>query len=189
MDILITGLVLFLGMHSISIVNASWRDRMVTKLGLLAWQGPYSLLAIAGFVLIIHGYQLASESPVILYEPPVWLHHVSLLLMVFVFPLFFATYLPGRIQTVAKHPTLVATKTWALAHLLANGSLADVVLFGAFLAWAVVDRISIKRRIPIAVSGVPASKLNDVLVIVLGLGVYVLFVLWAHAWLFGVSPI
>jgi uncharacterized membrane protein len=112
-----------------------------------------------------------------------------MLLLVFIFPLLLATYLPGRIQKATKHPMLVATKIWALAHLLANGGLADVVLFGGFLAWAVVDRISLKRRTPLPVPGAPPSRINDILAIVLGLGLYVAFVLWLHKMLIGVSPI
>jgi len=189
MTLLIIGLVLFLGGHSVSIINSAWRDRMAARLGIISWQGLYSLLAIVGLVLIIHGYGLARENPVILYQSPVWLRHIALLLLVFVFPLLFAAYMPGRIQAVTRHPMLAATKIWAFAHLLANGSLADIILFGSFLAWAVVDRISLKRRTPIPVHGMPPSRFNDVLVIILGVGLYLVFIFWWHAWLIGVSPI
>lgn len=189
MTLLIIGLVLFLGGHSVSIINNTWRDRMAARLGIFPWQGLYSLMAIAGLVLIIHGYGLARENPVILYQSPVWLRHIALLLLVFVFPLLFAAYLPGRIQTATKHPMLAATKIWAFAHLLVNGSLADIILFGSFLAWAVVDRISLKRRTPLPVRGAPPSRCNDALAIILGLGLYLLFIFWLHAWLFGVSPV
>ena len=188
MTLLIIGLVLFLGTHSISILASSWRDRLVTRIGLMPWQGLYSLIAITGFVLIVYGYGLARQDPTILYTPPTWLRHVSLLLLVFIFPLLLATYLPGRIQKATKHPMLAATKIWAFAHLLVNGSLADVVLFGSFLAWAVVDRISLKHRTPLPVTGAPPSRLNDIIAIIAGLGLYVAFVLWLHAWLIGVSP-
>ena len=188
MTLLIIGLVLFLGTHSISILASSWRDRLVTRIGLMPWQGLYSLIAITGFVLIVYGYGLARQDPTILYTPPTWLRHVSLLLLVFIFPLLLATYLPGRIQKAIKHPMLAATKIWAFAHLLVNGSLADVVLFGSFLAWAVVDRISLKHRTPLPVTGAPPSRLNDIIAIIAGLGLYVAFVLWLHAWLIGVSP-
>jgi len=186
--ILIAGLVLFFVPHSISIVNSPWRDRAAARIGERPWQGIYSLVAIAGFVLIVWGYGLARQDPVILYVPPVWLRHVALLLMIFVFPLFLAAYLPGRIKAVTKHPMLAATKIWAFAHLLANGTLADVVLFGSFLAWAVADRISMKHREQRPVPGAPPSKYNDLIAVVGGLALYVAFVLWLHAWLFGVSP-
>lgn len=189
MGLLIIGLVLFLGIHSVSIINAAWRDRMAARLGTLAWQGLYSLVAIAGLVLIIQGYDLARQDPLILYQSPIWLRYIALLLLVFVFPLLFAAYLPGRIRTATKHPMLAATKIWAFAHLLANGSLAGVILFGAFLAWAVVDRISLKRRTPLPVPAAPPSRFNDALAIILGLGLYLVFIFWLHAWLFGVSPV
>jgi uncharacterized membrane protein len=189
MTILIIGLVLFLGVHSLSIVNPSWRDKVATRIGATPWQGLYSIVAIAGFVLIVHGYAQARLDQTILYLPPAWLRHVAMLLLLFIFPLLLATYLPGRIQKTTKHPMLAATKIWAFAHLLANGGLADVILFGGFLVWAVVDRISLKRRTPLPVPGAPPSRLNDVLAIVLGLGLYIAFVLWLHVMLIGVSPI
>lgn len=189
MTLLIIGLVLFLGSHSIAIVSASWRDRMASRLGVLAWQGIYSLLAIIGIALIVQGYDLAREHPIILYHSPNWLRHIALLLLVFVFPLLFAAYMPGRIRTVTKHPMLVATKLWAFAHLLVNGSLADVILFGSFLIWAVADRISLKRRTPLPVPSIPPYRFNDALAIALGLVVYFLFIFVLHAWLFGVTPV
>ena len=189
MTLLIVGLILFIGAHSVSIINESWRDRVVAQIGLVPWQLGYALVAVVGLGLVMWGYGLARQEPVILYVPPMWLRHVALLLMVFVFPLFLAAYLPGRIKEKTRHPMLAATKLWALAHLLANGSLADVVLFGSFLAWAVVDRVSMKRREPRAVPGAPPSRWNDAVAVVAGLAIYVAFVLGTHRWLFGVSPI
>ena len=107
-----------------------------------------------------------------------------------VFPLLFAAYLPGRLQRAARHPMLLAVKLWATAHLLSNGTLADVLLFGAFLVWAVADRISVKHRaVPHRVPGAPPSALNDVAAVAGGLLVYVVFLLWAHVWLTGLSPL
>jgi uncharacterized membrane protein len=189
MSVLLAGLLIFLGVHSASIVSPSWRDRMAARLGEPVWQGLYGLVALAGLALVVWGYGLARETPIVLYTPPVALRHVALLLMVVVFPLLLAAYLPGRIQTATRHPMLLATKVWALAHLLANGTLADVVLFGAFLAWAVADRISLKRRTPRPVPGAPPGKLNDLVAILGGLGLYVAFLLWLHPLLFGVSPL
>jgi len=186
MSLLIIGLLLFFAAHSVSIVNVSWRDRVAARLGIMTWQGLYALVAMAGLLLIIWGYGLARQDPVVLYLPPVWLRQGATLLQIFVFPLLLATYLPGRIQAAAKHPMLAATKLWALAHLLANGTLADVLLFGSFLVWAVADRISLKRRTPPPVSTLPPSPMNDGLVIVLGLALYVAFVFWGHGWLIGV---
>ena len=189
MGILILGLVIFFTVHSVSIINEPWRDRMALKMGEWAWKGVYSLAAIVGFVLIVKGYGLARYDPILLYAPPVWLRHLATLLLVPVFPLLLTAYFPGRIQAATKHPMLIATKLWAVAHLLANGMLADVLLFGAFLVWAVADRISIKRRTQRTVPGAPPTRVNDAIVVIAGLALYVAFVLWLHTWLIGVSPI
>jgi uncharacterized membrane protein len=186
---LIAGLILFLGMHSIAIVAPGLRDRAMLRLGEGAWKGSYGLVSLLGFALIVYGFGIAREHPVVLYVPPVWLRHVAFLLMLPVFPLLLAAYLPGRIKTAAKHPMLAAVKFWALAHLLANGMLADVLLFGGFLAWAVFDRISFKRRPPQALRTAPAGRWNDALAVLLGLALYGFFIGWAHLHLFGVSPL
>jgi uncharacterized membrane protein len=179
------GLLLFLGMHSVSILAMPLRDSLAAK-SELGWKLIYGLFSIAGVILIANGYAEARLAPTILYVAPAWLYHVAALLLLPVFILFFAPYFPGRISTAAKHPQLVAVKLWAVSHLLVNGSLADVVLFGSFLVWAVVDRISMKRRTTRPVPGLPQSKRNDIIVVVLGLAVYAAFVLWLHEMLIGV---
>ena len=190
MTLLIVGLVLFLGVHSVAIVAPSFRTRTVQRMGEGAWKGLYALISLAGFVLICYGFGLARQAPVVLYSPPTWLRHLALLVMLPVFPLLIAAYLPGRIKTAAKHPMLAAVKFWAFAHLLANGSLADVLLFGGFLAWAVVDRISVKRRaMPQVLRTAPPGPWNDAIAVVLGLALYALLIGWAHVRLFGVSPL
>ena len=186
MSMLLLGLAVFLGVHSVGIVNTAWRDRMAANMGELPWKGVYSLIAIAGFVLIVWGYGLAREAPVVLYTPPQWLRDVAIVLLLPVFPLLLAAYLPGRIQTATKHPMLAAVKLWATAHLLANGTLADVVLFGALLVWAVVDRISLKRRTPPSVPHLPTSSANDAIAVIGGLALYGAFIVWLHEWLIGV---
>lgn len=189
MVLLLIGLVLFLGIHSVAIVAPAWRDAQAAR-NPGAWKGLYSVVSIAGLVLLVYGYGLARQAPVVVWTPPTAMRHIALLLMLPVFPLLFATYLPGRIKAAVKHPMLLAVKFWALAHLLANGLLADIVLFGAFLAWAVLDRIAVKKRaVPRVTVGAPPSAANDAIALVGGLAAYVLFVLWAHRWLFGVSPL
>lgn len=180
MTILILGLILFLGIHSVSIVAPAARDRWAGVLGEWPWKALYSLVAIAGLVLVVRGYSHARLDPTVLYTPPAVLAHLNMLLMLIVFPAFLATYLPGRISALLGQPTLVAVKVWAIAHLLVNGTLSDIVLFGSFLAWAVADRISLKRRTPRPIPRAPASAMNDVIVIVLGLALYVGFAFWAH---------
>jgi len=177
---LVAGLVIFLGVHSIRIVAPGWRDRMIARLGEVPWKLVYSLAALAGFVLIVGGYAAARLEPVVLYNPPFWLRHVMMLLMLPVFPLLVAAYLPGRIKAAVKHPMLTATKAWALSHLLVNGMLADVLLFGGFLAWAVIDRISAGKRPQPAPPKTPPSIVNDVVAVVVGLVLYVAFAFWAH---------
>ena len=189
MTLLILGLVIFLGIHSVSIVAPAWRDAQVASRGDLPWKGLYTVVSLIGFGLLVYGYGLARQAPLVLYTPPTALRHVALLLMLPVFPLLFAAYLPGRIKAAAKHPMLVATKLWAVAHLCANGTLVDVLLFGGFLAWAVADRISLKRRPSRPVPGAPAGPANDVIALVGGLAVYGLFLWKLHAWLIGVAPL
>lgn len=189
MTTLIVGLILFLGLHSLSIVNEPLRNRLHTSMGEAAFKGLFSLASLIGLVLIIWGYGAARLDPTVIYTPPGWLRHLAMLLLIPVFPLLFATYFPGRIKAKLGHPMLVAVKLWALAHLLANGMLHDLLLFGAFLAWAVADRISLKRRNQRPIATLPAAKANDAIAIVGGLAVYVVIVFWAHQWLFGVAPV
>ena len=193
---LILGLMLFLGVHSVSIVAPHARNRWVQRVGEGPWKGLYTLVSIVGFGLIVWGYGQAREAPVLLYSLPGGFRHLAALLMLPVFVLLFAAYLPGRIQALVKHPMLLAVKFWALAHLLAQsvtgGTLADALLFGGFLVWAIADRISVKRR---AAAGLlrslplgPPRALNDAIALVGGLVVYALFAFWLHAALFGVRP-
>lgn len=192
MLVFLAGLGLFLGVHAVAIAVPGWRSAQITRLGEGRWKGLYSLVAGVGLALLIVGYGLARREPVVLYSPPAALRHLALLVMLPVFPLLFATYLPGRIQRAAKHPMLLAVKLWAAAHLLANGTLVDVLLFGGFLVWAVVDRISVKRRSAGRSDAIPtpgAGRFNDAIAVFAGAAVYVVFLLWAHRWLIGVSPL
>lgn len=188
MGIFLIGLLLFFGIHSISIVNESWRDRIVNKIGEWPWKGVYSLVAILGFILIIWGYGAGRYDSVVLYTSPLWLQQISLLLLLPVFPLLVAAYFPGRIKAVTVHPMLLSTKLWALSHLFMNGSFINVILFGTFFAWAVWDRISLQHRRLRPILGAPASNFNDIIACVIGLGLYLAFVFWLHALFIGVSP-
>ena len=189
MALLIVGLVIFLGVHSVAIVAPGWRDAQRARLGEGPWKGGFALASVVGLALIVYGYGVARQNPVVVFTPPVWTRHLAALLLLPVFPLLLSTYLPGRIKSMAKHPTLLATKLWALAHLIANGNLADVLLFGGFLAWAVADRIAAGRRaVPRTLPAAPPGPMNDAIAIVAGLAIYALFVVWAHRWLIGVAP-
>lgn len=192
MVVLILGLVLFLGAHSVRVVAPAWRERLVAERGAGVWKALYSAVSLVGLVLVVWGYGLARAEPVVLWSPPLWTQHLALVLMLPVFVLVAAAYLPGRIKLALHHPMLVTVKLWAVAHLLANGTLADLVLFGSLLAWAVAVRVSLKRRpaVPPAHgdAAIPRAS-NDVLALVLGGIAYVVVVLWLHRWLIRVDPL
>ena len=189
MLVLVLGLVLFLGMHSVLIVNPGIRARVVASKGEGAWMGSYTAVSIVGLVLTIWGYGLARHNPTLLYVPPAGLRHLALLLMLPVFPLLIATYFPGRIKAAVRHPMLIAVLLWAAAHLMANGMLADLVLFGSFLVWAALDLASMRRRTAKPVPALKARGANDIIAVVGGLLVYGLFIGGLHRWLIGVAPI
>lgn len=184
---LILGLALFFGMHSISIAALPLRDKLAAK-SELGWKLIYGVVSLVGLVLMSRGYAELRLTPTIVYVAPIWLYHVAAILLLPTFVLFFAPYFPGRISTATKHPQLIAVKLWAVSHLLVNGTLADILLFGSFLLWAVADRISMKRRTTRVVAALPESKTNDVVVIVLGLSVYVATAIWFHEMLIGIRP-
>lgn len=186
------GLILFFGAHSMQILMPL-RARIVGVLGETPYKIAYTLVSLAGIVLLARGYGAwwAKGAPV-LYVPPLGLSHLTMLLMLFASVAIVATYFPGHIKQRLKHPMLVAVKLWALSHLLVNGDLPSVVLFGAFLVWAVVDRISVKRRERAGLvrpRDVVARWQADVATVLIGFLVYGLFVWKLHLWLVGVSPL
>ena len=190
MSVLVAGLVLFLGMHSIRIFADGLRSAQVARMGEARWKLVYTVVSLAGFGLIIYGYGLAYQNPVVLWNPPLWTRHVAALLVLIAFILFAASFVRlTRIRAAVGHPMVASVKVWAFAHLLANGTLADVVLFGSFLAWAVVDYISLRRRDRAAGREIPPGSLaRDAIAVVAGVVLYVVFALWLHGWLFGVRP-
>lgn len=188
MLILILGLVLFFSLHSIIIVAPRWREKKRQRWGRNAWRWIYSLGSLLAVALIAWGYSQARTTPVVVYLPPAWAKHTTDLLMLAVFPLIYATFLPCRIRSWLKYPDLVAIKVWALAHLLSNGMLADIFLFGSFMAWAVVNRISLRRRVRIMPIGAP-SPFNDLVAIIAGLVTYLIIIVYLHFEVIGVVPI
>ena len=191
MTVLILGLILFLGVHSVQIAVPDIRERIVAwGGGIRAWMWPYTSIAGTGFVLIIVGYGMARHEAPSLYYPPLELRHLAVLVMLPVFPLLLATYIEGRIRQLFGHPMLIATILWASAHLMANGSLADLLLFGAFLVWAALDWRSLLTREGPASSGNRTQwGRNDAIAIVGGLTLYLTVIGGLHALLFGVSPV
>ena len=186
MGILFAGLVIFLAVHSISIINDPWRNKVVASLGKWPWKGFYSLLSLVGLALIVLGYAAARPGAAAVYVPLPWLRHLAMVLLLPVFPLFLAAYFPGRIRQLVGHPMLLATLLWAAAHLLVSGSSADLLLFGAFLVWAWLDLRSMGHRTQRPVPTVPPRKMNDGFSVVAGLAIYALFVVWLHGVLIGV---
>lgn len=190
MTLLILGLVLFLGAHSTRIVADGWRTRVRARLGENAWKGAYSVVSLVGFVLICWGYGLARQQPVVLWASPTWTRHLAALLTLPAFVLIFAAHVPGNaIKAAVKHPMVLGVKVWALAHLLANNTLADVVLFGAFLVWAVLDFRSSRQRDRVSKVVYPPGRAGPTVVTVLiGVVAWAVFAFWAHAVLIGVRP-
>ncbi|MBF1802466.1 NnrU family protein [Alloalcanivorax profundimaris] len=185
MTIMILGLVVFLGVHSIRIVAEPWRQARIRQMGLMAWKGLYSVVALIGLVLVIWGYGQTRLDPVWVWQPPTALRHLTLLLMIPAMILLVAAYVPGNaLKARLGHPMLLAVKVWALAHLLANGRLSDIILFVAFLIWAVLAFRAARRREPAAGGGGRGAA--TLITMVLGLVLYGLFAGVLHAWLIGV---
>jgi len=190
MTLLILGLVLFLGAHSVRIVADDWRTKRVAAMGEGPWKAVYSIVAIAGFVLIAWGYGEARTAPTVLYAPPVWTKHLAALLTWPAFVLLAASKTPGtRIKAAVGHPMVVGTKIWAFAHLISNGTLADVLLFGSFLAWAVLDYTAARRRDRRAGTTYAVGPISrDLIAVVVGTVAWIAFALWLHGPLIGVRP-
>jgi uncharacterized membrane protein len=189
---LVLGLIIFLGVHSVRIFAEDWRRSMIARLGEGPWKGIYSILSVAGFILIVWGYGLARQDPWLLWPPPpTWLRHTAISLNLIALLLLAVYIVPsGHLKARLRHPMLLSINVWAFAHLLANNTLADLVLFGAFLIWAIADFAAARRRdrasgiVPVA-----GPVRNDAIAVVVG------FVLWAailwrlHEWVIGVSPL
>ena len=186
MLLFILGLILFFGLHSISIINEPFRNRMAAKFGDVPWKIGYSVVSIIGFVLMVYGYGHYRYESTVLYVVSPWLTHLTMLLMLPVFPLLIATYFPGRISTYTRHPMLYATILWSFSHLLVNGRLIDVLLFGAFLVWAILDLVSMRSRVQRSLPEVPNFWGNDLIALVLGIALYGGFLGWWHSALIGV---
>lgn len=191
MTLLVLGLILFLGAHSVRIFADDWRTAQIARRGAGAWKGLYTVVSIVGLGLIVWGYGQARTQPVVLWTPQLWARHLAVLLMLVSFILLVAAYVPRNgIKSRLHHPMVLSVKVWAFAHLLANHTLADLLLFGSFLVWAVLDFRSARQRDRAAGTVYPPGTLRGTLIaVVAGTLVWALFAFWAHAWLFGVSPL
>ncbi|MGI9422009.1 MAG: NnrU family protein [Hyphomicrobiaceae bacterium] len=192
MVLFISGLVIFMGVHAIP-MHTDVRTRLVLRLGEKGYAFAFSLASLIGFVLIVSGYgelQTAGSGNPVIWVPPTWTRHVTFLLMIPATILLAAAYIPSRIRDAVRHPMLAAIKIWALAHLMTNGDLASLMLFGSFLAFAVVDRISVKRRAARGPLGERTGTLaGDLSAVGVGLVVYALLLFFGHGWLIGVPLI
>lgn len=190
MTLLILGLVIFLGVHSVRIVADDWRSQRIAQYGERRWKITYALISVVGLMLVAYGYGVARQTPVVLYTPPMWMRHLGSLLTVPAFILLTAAYVSGtRIKRAVGHPMVLGVKLWAIAHLLANGTLADVLLFGSFLVWAVFDYRAARRRDRVAervyIAGPPVK---DAIAVVIGIVTWALFALWLHGPVIGTRP-
>lgn len=187
---LVLGLVLFLGAHSVRIVAEGWRGRFIARIGEQPWKGLYSLVSVAGFILLVWGYGQARLDPVVLWVPPLPMRHVAALLVLVAFIMLPAAYVPGNgIKARLRHPMILSVKVWALAHLLANGNLADAVLFGAFLLWAILDfRAARQRDRAQGTVYPPGTASRTALTVAIGVAAWVVFAFWGHRVLIGVAP-
>ncbi|BET24609.1 putative membrane protein [Limnobacter thiooxidans] len=188
--ILVTGLVLFLGMHAVRIPDEQRRAGMIARWGKNKYRGIYTVLSITGLVLIVYGYGQARLDPIFVWSPPAATRHIAALLMLFSMILLAACYVPmNHIKARLQHPMTLAVKVWALAHLLSNGTLADILLFGSFLAWAVLlFKSARKRAIPMSFSGDGPTKVGTMMTVVVGVLAWLVFAAWLHVQLIGVSP-
>ena len=190
MTLLVLGLAVFLGVHSVRIAADDWRSARIAAMGEARWKLAYSVIALVGLVLIVYGYGQSRQATALLYAPPIWMRHVAALLTLPAFILIAAAYVNGtRIKARVGHPMILGVKLWAVAHLLANGTAADVVLFGAFLVWAVLDYVAARRRDRVAGTVYAIGPVSrDLIAIGAGGLAWALFGFALHAPLIGVRP-
>jgi uncharacterized membrane protein len=185
--IMILGLAVFIGTHLIT-TRREQRAGLIARFGEGTYKGLYAVASIIGVVLIAYGYsRYRATGWIDVWYPPAWTRHVTVLLVWPAIIMFVAAYSPGRIKTTLKHPMLVGTKLWALAHLMSNGDLGSIILFGSILAWAVVDRISLKRRTDAGAPPIPVGGVTkDVIAVVAGTLIYLALAFWFHPYVIGV---
>lgn len=190
MAVLLIGLVLFLGAHSTRIFAESWRTGVIARRGPNAWKGGYALVSLLGLALLCWGYGLARQQPVVLWQPPIATRHIAALLTLVAFVFLAATYVPrNAIKARLHHPMVLGVKVWAFAHLIANGTLADLLLFGSFLVWAVLSFRAARQRDRAARTVYSAGTLGGTLTAVgAGIVAWAVFAFWAHGALIGVRP-
>jgi uncharacterized membrane protein len=179
--VLIIGLVVFLGAH-VFVTRREARAALIARIGEFPYKALFALVSLVGLALIVWGFaRYQAEGYVQIWSPPTWMRHVTVALVWPAIILVTAAYIPGDIKRTLKHPMLVGVKLWAFAHLLSNGDLGGIILFAAILAWAVYDRITLKRRTDAGAPPIPiGGRRNDIIAIVVGTVLYLLLGLWFH---------
>lgn len=186
---LVLGLFLFLGTHGLRIGGDGMRDRLLGRLGPVNFKILYSLVSVLGFAMLIYGFGMARDAPVLLWTPPPAMKHVAYLLTLVAMVLMAAAYVPrNAIKAKLHHPMVLSVKTWALAHVLANGNLAHLILFGSILLWSVLlfkaSRARDKRNQVVYASG---NRGSTILTLEIGIALWLVLLAWAHGWLIGVQ--
>jgi len=182
------GLALFLGIHMTRAVAPRWRAAQIARLGDKTWKGLYTVVSIVGFGLILWGFSRARLEPVVLWPRIPGMNHLTAALMVVAAILMAAAYVPrNHIKAKVQHPMTLSVKTWAFAHLLANNTLADVMLFGSFLVWSILVFRAARRRPAPALA--PPTVAGTLATIVVGLALWAFFAFWAHAAWLGIAPL
>ena len=191
MTYLILGLVVFLGVHSVRIVADGWRTRTLARVGEGTFKGVYSVLSLAGFALMVWGFGVARETPLQLWSPPTGLRHAASLLTLIAFVLLAAAYVPrNHFKAALHHPMVLGVALWGLGHLLATGTLANAVLFGAFALWALLDgRAALARDRAQGTVYPPGRAGATLLALLVGVLAWAAFAFWLHAAWIGVAPL
>jgi uncharacterized membrane protein len=190
MTALVLGLLIFLGVHSTRIFANGTRNAFVAQRGRNAWNGLITMLSLASFALLVWGFGQARQQPTVLWATPGWAKHVAALLTLISFVLVTAAYVPGNgIKAALHHPMTLGVKVWAFAHLLANNTLADLLLFGGFLVWSIMLFATARRRDREAgTTYPPGNATKTVVTVIAGTVLWAVFAFWAHGWLIGVRP-
>ncbi len=190
MLLMILGIIVFLGIHCVQMFAPAFRADFIEKRGLNFWKGLYSIVSLVGFAMLVYGFGIARASPAneFFWSGPIWFGHILTLLMLPAIILLVASQLPkGRIAKTVKNPMVIAVKIWAFGHLLVNGDLASLILFGSFLVWSVLLVINYKKRgqtIP-----EETSNIGDILSLVIGTVAWGAIIMWLHEWAIGVPVI
>ncbi|EPC04616.1 hypothetical protein L861_04650 [Litchfieldella anticariensis FP35 = DSM 16096] len=191
MTVMLLGLLLFLGAHSVRIIADDWRQAQIERFGAPAWKIAYSLISVIGLALAIWGFAMSRTTPIMIWQPPMWTQYLVALLMIPAFILLVSTYGPtSHIRSVVGHPMMISVKLWALGHLLVNGRLGDILFFGAFLVWSIAAFRAARRRNRLAGKPLAIGRFQgDVIAVVVGLTLYFLFAFHLHVRVTGVPAL